>query len=120
RRRGGGMEVRLLPFLPRSDAATRAERRGGHGGGDEARGRGPGGAQGTGRAVTRAGLVLLAALLPAAGADAAPFAWITNQIDDTVSVIDTATQEVVATVDVGHRPAGVVASHDGSRVYVTN
>ena len=51
---------------------------------------------------------------------AAPFAWITNQIDDTVTVINTASGKAEATVKVGHRPAGVVASHDGRRIYVSN
>lgn len=35
-------------------------------------------------------------------------AWITNQHDDTVSVIDTATREVTATVSVGAKPNGII------------
>jgi YVTN family beta-propeller protein len=38
---------------------------------------------------------------------AAPFADITNMGDDTVSVIDIATNTVTATVSVGAAPAGV-------------
>lgn len=34
-------------------------------------------------------------------------AWITNQLDDTVSVVDTATREVAATVAVGAKPNGI-------------
>jgi len=34
-------------------------------------------------------------------------AWITNQHDDTVSVVDTATREVAATVTVGAKPNGI-------------
>ena len=46
-----------------------------------------------------------AILLVLAGtAHAAPFAYITNQSSDTVSVIDTATNTVVATVAVGDNP----------------
>lgn len=34
-------------------------------------------------------------------------AWVSNQVDDSVSVIDTATREVVATVAVGAAPNGL-------------
>src|SRR5262249_17427486 len=46
------------------------------------------------------------------GTDAAPGA--------TVSVIDTETRAVVATVAVGHRPTGVAATPDGRFAYVTS
>jgi YVTN family beta-propeller protein len=39
---------------------------------------------------------------------------------DTVSVINTRRNEVVATIPVGKVPAGVTVSPDGKRVYVTN
>lgn len=51
---------------------------------------------------------------------AAPFAYITNKDDDTVSVIDIATNTVVATVDVGNGPQAAVVSPDGEKVYVAN
>jgi len=35
-----------------------------------------------------------------------PFAYISNSLDDTVSVINTATNTVVDTVDVGNEPEG--------------
>jgi len=35
-------------------------------------------------------------------------------------VIDTATNQVTATIGVGGRPMGVAVSPDGTRVYVTN
>lgn len=57
--------------------------------------------------------------LPALGW-AAPFAYITNQLDDTVSVMDTATNTVTATVAVGDFPDGVSVNAAGTRVYVTN
>ncbi|MFA7522924.1 MAG: YncE family protein [Halothiobacillaceae bacterium] len=53
-------------------------------------------------------------------ASAAPFAYITNGGDNTVSVIDTATNAVTATVAVGSQPDGVAVSPDGTRVYVAN
>ena len=44
-----------------------------------------------------------------------------NRSDDTVSVIDTATNTVVATIfDVGNAPHGVAVSPDGTRVYVVD
>ena len=39
-------------------------------------------------------------------AEAAPFAYVANFTDTTVSVIDTATNTVVATVPVGNNPRG--------------
>jgi YVTN family beta-propeller protein len=64
------------------------------------------------------GLVLLLSCW--APAQAAPFAYITNQGSHDVSVIDLATQQVVATVPVGRSPAGVVASSRAGKVFVSN
>src|SRR5262249_33456342 len=47
-------------------------------------------------------------------------AYITKFDDDTVSVIDTATNMVITTINVGAHPHGVAVTADGSRVYVTN
>jgi len=47
-------------------------------------------------------------------------AYITNQRSGTVSVIDTATDAVSATIPVGLTPDGVAVSPGGSKVYVTN
>lgn len=44
--------------------------------------------------------------------------WVTNEKDDTVSVIDTTTMEVVRTIPTGERPRGITFSHDFSRVYI--
>jgi YVTN family beta-propeller protein len=74
------------------------------------------------RAVVRWGLpALLGVALSAAGAQAAPFAYVLNDsVDGAVSVIDTATNTVTATVpEVGGRP-GVAVTPDGARVYVPN
>jgi YVTN family beta-propeller protein len=46
--------------------------------------------------------------------------YITNFNSDNVSVIDTATNTVVATVQVGNSPAGIAVTPDGDFVYVAN
>ena len=56
----------------------------------------------------------------AGAAHPAPFAYITNQGSNNVSVIDTATNTVVATVAVGTGPYGVAVNPAGTRAYVTN
>jgi YVTN family beta-propeller protein len=50
----------------------------------------------------------------------APQAYITNLNDSTVSVIDTASNTVTATVQVGNFPNGVAVTPDGAHVYVAN
>ncbi len=51
----------------------------------------------------------------------APFAYITDEFSNTVSVIDTATNMVVgAPIAVGSLPIGVAVAPDGARVYVAN
>ncbi|WP_054864983.1 PKD domain-containing protein [Methanosarcina barkeri] len=52
-------------------------------------------------------------------AGAYPFAYITNR-GGTVSVIDTATNKVTATINVGSGPQGVAVNPAGTKVYVTN
>ena len=54
------------------------------------------------------------------GTYAVSYAYITNQGDNSVSVINTNTNKIIQTIAVGHRPAGVVVSHNGKRVYVSN
>jgi YVTN family beta-propeller protein len=49
-----------------------------------------------------------------------PFAYITNATDDTVSVIDTSSNTITATIPVGSHPWGVGVNHAGNYVYVTN
>lgn len=49
-----------------------------------------------------------------------PSVYVTNTASDTVSVIDTITNEVTATIKVGEEPRGIAVSPDGSTVYVTN
>ena len=50
---------------------------------------------------------------------AVPFAYVTNYAGHNVSVIDTATNTVTATVSVGYNPLGVAVSSDGTKVYAT-
>jgi YVTN family beta-propeller protein len=69
---------------------------------------------------TAALLFGIAAALVSLTAHAEPFAYITNQGSHDVSVIDLATQKVVATVPVGRSPAGVVASSRAGRVFISN
>ena len=56
----------------------------------------------------------------AAQAFAAPRAYIANHGDNTVSIIDTATNLVVGTIPVGRQPYGVAMDPEGAHVYVGN
>ena len=47
-------------------------------------------------------------------------AYITNSWDNTVSVINTTTNTVIATIPVGNFPYGATVTPDGTKVYVTN
>jgi YVTN family beta-propeller protein len=55
-------------------------------------------------------------------AEAAPFAYVANNgfASNSVSVIDTATNTVMATVPVGSLPNEVAVTPDGKHAYVTN
>jgi YVTN family beta-propeller protein len=55
-------------------------------------------------------------------AEAQPFAYVTNQDSNNVTVIDTATNMVVGTmpIAVGTDPFGVAITPDGTRAYVAN
>src|SRR5881398_1590389 len=67
-------------------------------------------------------LALLAALLVPCAAAAqrrAQLAFVSNEASHDVSVIDVATNRVVATIALGVRPRGIQASPDGRRVYVS-
>jgi bacillolysin len=46
--------------------------------------------------------------------------YVANELDNTVSVIRTATNTIIATVPVGQGPIAVAASPNGGRVYVVN
>jgi YVTN family beta-propeller protein len=66
----------------------------------------------------RMGFALL--LVLCAAAQAAPFAYISDSGSNAVSVIDTASNSVVATIAVGMQPIGVAVNATATRVYVTN
>lgn len=48
------------------------------------------------------------------------FAYVTNGVDNTVSVVDTAARIVIATIPVGASPHGIRISPDGRQAYVAN
>lgn len=64
-------------------------------------------------------LLIIFTILPSASF-AQTFAYITNNSSNNVSVINVASQEVIATVDVGNSPGAVAATPDGKFVYVAN
>ena len=66
------------------------------------------------------GITLMFFLMLVSIVGASPFAYITNLGDSTVSVIDTATNKVTATVSAGSYPYGVAVNPAETRVYVTN
>ncbi|MEI9988053.1 MAG: YncE family protein [Aliidongia sp.] len=67
--------------------------------------------------------VLLAAALLSGfwtAAQAQDYAYVANSRDHTVSVISTATNTILSTIQVGAIPEGVAVMPDGSKAYVTN
>jgi YVTN family beta-propeller protein len=54
------------------------------------------------------------------GPSIAQKAYITNSDSNNVSVIETATNTVIATIAVGKFPQGIAVSPDGREVYVAN
>jgi YVTN family beta-propeller protein len=48
------------------------------------------------------------------------FVYVANQFGSSVSVIDTTSNSVVATIPVGVQPTGIGVTQDGSRVYVAD
>ncbi|MDP1699020.1 MAG: beta-propeller fold lactonase family protein [Xanthomonadaceae bacterium] len=66
-----------------------------------------------------AGAAYVFQVTPATG-QSGPFAYITNRRSNTVSVIDTASNAVVATIPVGSNPRGVAVNPGGGFAYVTN
>lgn len=72
------------------------------------------------KALQRTRVQLFFLLFLPAITSAAPFEYISNDAEDTVSVIDTATNSLVATVTVGLGPEGVAVNPMGTRVYVAD
>ena len=61
---------------------------------------------------------LLAALPASATTASAAEIWVTNEKDNSISVIDIATLEVTRTIPTGERPRGITFSKDHSVVYI--
>lgn len=47
-------------------------------------------------------------------------AYVTNQTSNSVSVIDTSTDEIIHTISVGFKPSFMTITSDGAKVYVAN
>src|SRR3990172_9502377 len=69
------------------------------------------------RALAYAVLVLFSSGATATGA-LAQLAYVTSQSDDSVSVIDTISNAVTATIPVGDLPLGIASTPSGRRLYV--
>ena len=69
-----------------------------------------------------AALAVVVALVPGDvfGGPPTPLVFVANRFSDDVSVVDTSTNSVVATVQVGDLPIGVAVGPDRARAYVTN
>jgi len=69
-------------------------------------------------------LVIASTLLMTIGANPATAspgrAYVSNNGSDTVTVVDTATNTVIAVIPVGDRPRGLAVTADGARVFVAN
>jgi YVTN family beta-propeller protein len=65
-------------------------------------------------------LVMLGMALLAIPVQAQTRAYVTNTFSNSVSVIDTTSNTVVATVGVGANPAELAITPDGTRAYVAN
>ncbi len=65
-------------------------------------------------------IMVLVFLMLVGIAGASPFAYITNEGSNSISVIDTTTNKVTATIPVGSNPIGVAVNPNGTKVYVVN
>ncbi|MBE9532767.1 MAG: YncE family protein, partial [Proteobacteria bacterium] len=59
-------------------------------------------------------------LLSACTEKQVPYAYITNQLSDDLSVINTETQQVILTIKTGHRPVGIALSKTGNKAFISN
>ena len=66
------------------------------------------------------GTTPVTATITATPVNVSSYAYIANSLSNNVSVINTVTNTVIATIPVGSSPYGVAASPDGSKVYVSN
>src|SRR3989440_1085017 len=65
-------------------------------------------------------IVLLVCCATDVGAEAAPFAYVSNEGSASISIIDTATDKVVSTMKIGQKPRGIAISPDGKRLYISD
>lgn len=65
-------------------------------------------------------IILLVCLFSAAASFAQPFAYITNTNEDVIRVLDTNTNNVVDTINVGASPDSLAVTKDGTKVYFTH
>src|SRR6476660_8507329 len=70
--------------------------------------------------ISKALVLACAAILLPLMAAAAPFAYVPNEGSGTLSVIDTATDQVVAEIAAGKKPRGTVIGLDGRTAYVSD
>src|SRR5688572_10761964 len=63
-------------------------------------------------------LALLPIVAGCTGERPAPLAYVTNEVSQDLSVLDTDANRVIATIPLGARARGVRVSPDGRRVYV--
>ena len=70
------------------------------------------------RRTPEAAVLLAGAWLALASVAQAARAYVSNEDDDTVTVVDTQRLTALATLPVGKRPRGLALSHDGTRLYV--
>ena len=64
---------------------------------------------------------LLLPLLTFAAGDAAAYtAYVTNEKDNTVSVVDLDKMETIKSIPVGERPRGILLSKDKKYIYICN
>ena len=61
--------------------------------------------------------VLFCCMFPAWGM-AGPTAWVSNEKDNSITIIDLEKLEVIETVEVGQRPRGLVFSRDFTKLYI--
>jgi YVTN family beta-propeller protein len=62
--------------------------------------------------------LLSCALLLAAGHAVASTVWVSNEKDNSLSLIDMQTLQVTDTLPVGQRPRGLLLSHDNKLLYI--
>src|SRR5664279_806024 len=72
----------------------------------------------TGNILRRSILACVAAT--ATGLLAAPLAYVSNEGSASVSVIDVASDKVVATMKIGEKPRGIALSQDGATLYLSD